>query len=81
MSCHFPLQGNLPDPGVELRSPALQADALTSEPPGKPPNSNSCYNLYAYLLWSTDYGEYTEKITQLMNTFVKEKTHMVKYTE
>ena len=26
----------LPDPGIEPRSPALQADALTSEPPGKP---------------------------------------------
>ena len=32
---HFLLQGNLPDPGIEPRSPALQADALTSEPPGK----------------------------------------------
>ena len=28
--------GNLPDPGIEPRSPALQADALPSEPPGKP---------------------------------------------
>ena len=27
---------DLPDPGIEPRSPALQADALTSEPPGKP---------------------------------------------
>ena len=36
MGCHFLLQGNLPDPGIELRSLALQADALTSEPPGKP---------------------------------------------
>ena len=26
--------GDLPDPGIEPRSPALQADALTSEPPG-----------------------------------------------
>ena len=26
----------LPDPWVELRSPTLKADALTSEPPGKP---------------------------------------------
>ena len=26
--------GDLPDPGIELRSPAFQADALTSEPPG-----------------------------------------------
>ena len=28
--------GDLPDPGIKPRSPALQADALTSEPPGKP---------------------------------------------
>ena len=27
----FPSQGDLPDPGIEPRSPALQADALTSE--------------------------------------------------
>ena len=32
----FPSPGDLPDPGIELRSPALEADALTSEPPGKP---------------------------------------------
>ena len=25
-----------PDPGIKLRSPALQADYLPSEPPGKP---------------------------------------------
>ena len=33
--CHFLLQENLPDPGIEPRSPALHADALTSELPGK----------------------------------------------
>ena len=27
--------GDLPDPGIEPRSPALEADALTSEPPGE----------------------------------------------
>ena len=27
--------GDLPDPGIEPRSPALQADTLPSEPPGK----------------------------------------------
>ena len=32
----FPSPGNLPDPEIGSRSPALQADALTSEPPGKP---------------------------------------------
>ena len=29
----FPSPGDLPDPGIEPRSPVLQADALTSEPP------------------------------------------------
>ena len=33
----FPSPGDLPDPGIEPRSPAFQADALTSKPPGKPP--------------------------------------------
>ena len=32
----FHSPGDLPDPGVEPGSPALQADALTSEPPRKP---------------------------------------------
>ena len=31
----FPSPGDLPDPGIEPRSPTLRADALTSEPPGK----------------------------------------------
>ena len=32
----FPSPGDLPDPGIEPGSLAFQADALTSEPPGKP---------------------------------------------
>ena len=32
----FPSVGNLPNPGIEPDSPALQADSLPSEPPGKP---------------------------------------------
>ena len=31
----FPSPGDLPNPGIEPRSP-LQADSLSSEPPGKP---------------------------------------------
>ena len=31
----FPSPGDLPEPGIEPWSPAFQADALTSEPPGK----------------------------------------------
>ena len=33
----FPSPGDLLDPGIKARSPALQAEALTSEPPGKTP--------------------------------------------
>ena len=32
----FPSPGDLPNAGIEPWSPAFQADALTSEPPGKP---------------------------------------------
>ena len=32
----FPSPGDLPYPGIEPWSPALQADTLTSQPPGKP---------------------------------------------
>ena len=31
----FPSPADLPDPGIEPRSPTLQADALPSKPPGK----------------------------------------------
>ena len=31
----FPSLGDLPDSGIEPGSPALQADALPSKPPGK----------------------------------------------
>ena len=30
----FPSPGDLPNPGIEPKSPTLQVDALTSEPPG-----------------------------------------------
>ena len=32
----FPSPGDLPNPVIEPGSPELQADALLSEPPGKP---------------------------------------------
>ena len=31
-----PLPGHFPNPGIETRSPALQADSSPVEPPGKP---------------------------------------------
>ena len=46
----FPSPGDLPNPGTEPVSPALQADTLQSEPPGKPGNglksvAHTCHNL------------------------------------
>ena len=35
-SMPFPSPGDLPDAGITPGSPAFQADALTSEPPGNP---------------------------------------------
>ena len=32
----FPFSRDLPNPEIEPRFPALQADSLTAEPPGKP---------------------------------------------
>ena len=48
----FPFPGDLPNPGIELRFPALQADSLLPEPPGKPPSrefssvTQSCLTLW-----------------------------------
>ena len=41
----FPSPGDLPNSGIEPKSPTLEADTLTSEPPGKPcaRTVSSCY--------------------------------------
>ena len=40
----FPLPGDLPDAGIEPRSPALQADSLQSNQRGKPMSCNTFPN-------------------------------------
>ena len=35
----FPSPGDLPNPGIESRSPTLLADSLPAEAPGKPKNT------------------------------------------
>ena len=42
------LQGNLPHPGIEPRSPALQVDSLPAEPPRKPENQFHIINIPVY---------------------------------
>ena len=41
----FPSPGDLPNPGIEPGSPALQADALSSEPPRKPGTDLRCVSV------------------------------------
>ena len=42
--------GDLPDTGIEPVSPALQADSLPAELPGKPPKTYIyIYSLYIYI--------------------------------
>ena len=59
----FPSPGDLPDPGIEPRSPAVEADALPSEPPGRPSTGKSRLNQDAAqmlsLEWSTGQTEST----------------------
>ena len=52
----FPSPGDLPNPGIKPESPALQADALPSQPPGKPPSSicvQKCFFEYPLLVSDT----------------------------
>ena len=44
----FPSPGDLPDPGIEPKSPALQADFLPTEPPGNR-NRNGVHNKWTAL--------------------------------
>ena len=63
----FPSAGDLPNPGIDLWSPALQEDSLLSEPSGKPNN-------YILVLIIPDFLTYNINVhTHLF--FVKEKDH------
>ena len=46
----YPSPGDLPDPGIEPESPALEACTLTSEPLGKPKKAE-CQRIDAFELW------------------------------
>ena len=49
----FPLSGDLPDEGIETASPALAGGFFTTEPPGKPKDSNTLFiiKLFRYVLF------------------------------
>ena len=73
----FPSLGDLTDPVIEPWSPALQADALPSEPPGKPniPQHNKSY------IWQTHSKHYPKwwKI-QSISPKVRNKTRVTTFT-
>ena len=50
VGCHLFLPGDLPDPGIEARSPALQVDSL---PPGKPKYTDTSLQFMQDLLTSS----------------------------
>ena len=58
-----PSPGDLPHPGSEPRSPALQADSLPSEPPGKLP---WIISLLFYFIF-TAFSKFSKLITWLIN--------------
>ena len=65
----FPSPGDLPDPGIELRSPAFQADTLTSEPPGKSKIKYiSPFFIMVILYWFDDYISYLYEVSVLLVT-------------
>ena len=72
----FPSPGDLPNPGIEPRSPTLQADALLSEPPGKSLTLKKITDKYirtkqlkVSILTKNSWGEITGKIWQKSNYF------------
>ena len=46
----FPSPGDLPNPGIEPRSPTVQADSLPAEPQGKPVYKEQACNSDGLLL-------------------------------
>ena len=64
-SCSL-LQGNLPNSGIEPRSPALQEDSLPAEPQGKPyPVVLGCFSVLPFILVTFWFISHTGDLTGL----------------
>ena len=51
----FPSPGDLPDTGIEPRSPTLQADSLPVKPQGKPKNTGvGSLSLLQWIFWTQE---------------------------
>ena len=57
----FPSPGDLPNPGIEPGSPTLEADALTSEPPGGSKHIKMYFYIFRiYATYCYSYGFITK---------------------
>ena len=67
----FPSPGGLPDPGIEPRSPALQADSLPTELQGKLNWINFCISSFEqnFAFWKTKEDECSKKLIDFGTTF------------
>ena len=72
----FPSPGDLPDPGIELRSPELQADALTSEPPGK---QFLLKGEYMFLMTSKSFSRLVEIFRKNMCSIAEGGVHAIEH--
>jgi len=59
----FPSPGDLPNPGIEPRFPALQADSLPSEPPGRPGIKGTQDNFFSLANYTMLGSWCTDKVT------------------
>ena len=75
----FPSPGDLPDPGIEPRSPALQAGSLLSELPGKPSIPLHFHNFFFFFLQSGLLKIYSLNF-QLHNTVLLSIVTMLYFT-
>ena len=57
----FPSPGDLPNPGIEPRSPALQTDSLPAKPQGKPKNPRALSLISLSQLFPT-VGQYSSPV-------------------
>ena len=71
----FPSPGDLPNPGIELRSPALQADSLPVEPQGKPKNTGMgslsflhCDFLHICFIWASLVAQLVKNPPEILET-------------
>ena len=63
----FPFPGDLQNPGIKPRSPALQADALPSDPPGKP-HSHSAFRFIPLI--SKQYRHLPSSLTKTLSVIL-----------